>query len=155
MPYYVKVTKKVKEAIVPSYVGVTKTADDNYLLYQSALSSIEGNTLSDRAERVGGAILNIVQAKQEINGTATPATCHTPKIYGGEDETIENPSSDMPSGDAPEYTQGVEIPSVSGDNVARENKDGNDEDDASSNLEENNEDNVNSNQKEESEVNNE
>lgn len=96
MPYYIKVTKKVKESIVPSYVGVSKTADGNYLLYQSALSDIEGNTLTERAEKVGGAILNVLQAREEINGTKTPASCHTPKEYGGDDDISDN--ANMPSG---------------------------------------------------------
>lgn len=155
MPYYIKVTKKVKEAIVPSYVGVSKTADGNYLLYQSALSGIEGNTLSDRAERVGGAILNIVQAKQEINGTTTPATCHTPKIYGGEDETTGSSSSDISGVDAPEFSQGVETPSVDGGDAAAGSNENVSEGDSKTNQGDESEENVNSEQKEESEVNNE
>ena len=33
MPYYVKVTKKVREAILPAYLVVQKTFDGNSLQY--------------------------------------------------------------------------------------------------------------------------
>lgn len=88
MPYYVKVTKKVREAILPAYLVVQKTFDGNYLLFQSALEKVEGNTLSERCERIGGALLTPLEAKAEIKGTSC-LPCHTPKEYGGED-TEEN-----------------------------------------------------------------
>lgn len=88
MPYYVKVTKKVREAILPAYLVVQKTFDGNYLLFQSALEKVEGNTLSERCERIGGALLTPLEAKAEIKG-ASCLPCHTPKEYGGED-TEEN-----------------------------------------------------------------
>lgn len=147
MPYYVKVTKKVKEAIVPSYVGVTKTADGNYLLYQSALSEIEGNTLSERAERVGGALLNVAQARMEINGTTSPAACHTPKEYGGEDETEgeSEPSGEAGASSAADIHQEVEIPSVEVEATASVNMGNNNQEESE----------TSNNNQEESEVNNE
>lgn len=96
MPYYVKVTKKVREAILPAYLVVQKTFDGNYLLFQSALEKVEGNTLSERCERIGGALLTPLEAKAEIKGTSC-LPCHTPKEYGGED-TEENAAPDVDTG---------------------------------------------------------
>lgn len=84
MPYYVKITKKVREAILPAYIVVRRTFDGNYLVYQSALERVEGNTLSERCENVGGALLTPLEAKQEIAGTSCKS-CHTPEAYGGND----------------------------------------------------------------------
>lgn len=96
MPYYVKVTKKVREAILPAYLVVQKTFDGNYLLFQSALEKVEGNTLSERYERIGGALLTPLEAKAEIKGTSC-LPCHTPKEYGGED-TEENTAPGIDTG---------------------------------------------------------
>nr|DAT52381.1 MAG TPA: hypothetical protein [Caudoviricetes sp.] len=85
MPYYVKVTKKVREALLPAYLVVQRTFDDNYLLFQSALSKVEGNTLSERCAAVGGSLITPQEVAGEINGTSS-APCHTPKEYGGDDE---------------------------------------------------------------------
>lgn len=86
MPYYVKVTKKVREALLPAYLVVQRTFDDNYLLFQSALSKVEGNTLSERCAAVGGSLITPQEVAGEINGTSS-APCHTPKEYGGDDES--------------------------------------------------------------------
>lgn len=95
MPYYIKVTKKVKEALLPPSIVGTRTADGNYLLYQSAISSVTGKTLSERAETVGGAMLTQLEAKEEIKGTDSPAYCYTPKMYGGdEDESSSTEDND-------------------------------------------------------------
>lgn len=96
MPYYVKVTKKVREAILPAYLVVQKTFDGNYLLFQSALEKVEGNTLSERCKRIGGALLTPLEAKAEIKGTSC-LPCHTPKEYGGED-TEENTAPGIDTG---------------------------------------------------------
>ena len=96
MPYYVKVTKKVREAILPAYLVVQKTFDGNYLLFQSALEKVEGNTLSERCKRIGGALLAPLEAKAEIKGTSC-LPCHTPKEYGGED-TEENTAPGIDTG---------------------------------------------------------
>lgn len=86
MPYYVKVTKKVREALLPAYLVVQRTFDDNYLLFQSALSKVEGNTLSERCAAVGGSLITPQEVAGEINGTSN-APCYTPKEYGGDDES--------------------------------------------------------------------
>lgn len=98
MPYYVKVTKKVREAILPAYIVVRRTFDGNCLVYQSALEKVEGNTLSERCEKVGGALLTPLEAKQELNGTSCKS-CHTPEAYGG-DDAGETPSPGT-SGEVP------------------------------------------------------
>lgn len=84
MPYYVKVTKKVREAILPAYLVLRRTFDGNYLIYQSALERVEGNTLRERCDNVGGALLTPLEAKEEIAGTSC-RPCYTPKAYGGDD----------------------------------------------------------------------
>lgn len=116
MPYYVKVTKKVREAILPAYLVVQKTFDGNYLLFQSALEKVEGNTLSERCKRIGGALLTPLEAKAEIKGTSC-LPCHTPKGYGGED-TEENtaPGIDTGIGAGSESTNtGTEEPDTAKD----------------------------------------
>lgn len=116
MPYYVKVTKKVREAILPAYLVVQKTFDRNYLLFQSALEKVEGNTLSERCKRIGGALLTPLEAKAEIKGTSC-LPCHTPKEYGGED-TEENtaPGIDTGIGAGSESTNtGTEEPDTAKD----------------------------------------
>lgn len=85
MPYYVKVTKKVREALLPAYLVVQRTFDGNYLLFQSALSRVEGNTLSERCAAVGGSLITPLEVAGEINGTSC-ASCYTPKEYGGDEE---------------------------------------------------------------------
>lgn len=90
MPYYVKVTPKVKEQILPEYVKKPLSKDGNYLLFQNDLIGIEGNTLMDRVNRVGGALLTPEERKAESDGTTdSPAYCYTPKEYGGTDETTD------------------------------------------------------------------
>lgn len=116
MPYYVKVTKKVREAILPAYLVVQKTFDGNYLLFQSALEKVEGNTLSERCKRIGGALLTPLEAKAEIKGTSC-LPCHTPKEYGGEDaEENAAPGVDTGIGAGGEGTDtGTEKPGAAKD----------------------------------------
>lgn len=141
MPYYVKVTKEVREALLPADVSVVKAKDGNYILYQSALANVEGKTLSDRVKYVGGALLTALQAKQEVSGEICEA-CHTPKAYGGSDESEGDPGAAV--GD----NEGVpSIPAVDGGASATDMP-------AVNESEAGTEDNVN-NEKEESEVNDE
>lgn len=85
MPYYVKVTPKVREKILPDYVNKPKSKDGNYLLFQADLIGVEGNTLQERVDHVGGALLTPDECKAERLGTVeTPAECYTPAEYGGE-----------------------------------------------------------------------
>lgn len=88
MKYYVKVTETVAKAIISSGVPLTKTKDGNVLLYQSELNGVEGDNLSERARNIGGSLVPDINAVAEIDGTIdNPASCHTPKAYGGEDES--------------------------------------------------------------------
>lgn len=101
MPYYVKVTKKVREALLPAYLVVQRTFDGNYLLFQSALSKVEGNTLSERCAAVGGSLITPLEVAGEVNGTSC-ASCYTPKEYGG-DEDENNTDGSQPG-------ENIEIP---------------------------------------------
>lgn len=104
MPYYVKVTKKVREALLPAYLVVQRTFDGNYLLFQSALSRVEGNTLSERCAAVGGSLITPLEVAGEINGTSC-ASCYTPKEYGGDEE--ENTEDPQPG-------ENIEVPQPEG-----------------------------------------
>lgn len=102
MPYYVKVTKKVREALLPAYLVVQRTFDGNYLLFQSALSKVEGNTLSERCAAVGGSLITPLEVAGEVNGTSC-ASCYTPKEYGGDED--ENTTEDFRPGENVEVPQ--------------------------------------------------
>lgn len=114
MPYYVKVTKKVREALLPAYLVVQRTFDGNYLLFQSALSKVEGNTLSERCAAVGGSLITPLDVAGEVNGTSC-ASCYTPKEYGGDED--ENTTEDFRPGEnieAPQPGENVEAPKPDG-----------------------------------------
>ena len=79
MAYYVTVKQEVQERILPSFVTGTKSADGNVILFQSDLNGVPGLTLSERAEKVGGALLTPEQTRMEIDGTIeNPAKCFDP-----------------------------------------------------------------------------
>lgn len=110
MPYYVKVTKKVREALLPAYLVVQRTFDGNYLLFQSALSKVEGNTLSERCAAVGGSLITPLEVAGEVNGTSC-ASCYTPKEYGGDED--EDTTEDFRPGEnveVPQPGENVEVP---------------------------------------------
>lgn len=114
MPYYVKVTKKVREALLPAYLVVQRTFDGNYLLFQSALSKVEGNTLSERCAAVGGSLITPLDVAGEVNGTSC-ASCYTPKEYGGDED--ENTTEDFRPGEnieVPQPGENVEAPKPEG-----------------------------------------
>lgn len=114
MPYYIKVTKKVREALLPAYLVVQRTFDGNYLLFQSALSKVEGNTLSERCAAVGGSLITPLDVAGEVNGTSC-ASCYTPKEYGGDED--ENTTEDFRPGEnieAPQPGENVEAPKPEG-----------------------------------------
>lgn len=106
MPYYVKITKKVRDAILPAYLVLRRTFDGNFLIYQSALERVEGNTLRERCDKVGGALLTPLEAKEEISGTICK-TCYTPAAYGGDDNEngTSAPDAGMTGGSG--YVQGA------------------------------------------------
>lgn len=110
MPYYVKVTKKVRETLLPAYLVVQRTFDGNYLLFQSALSKVEGNTLSERCAAVGGSLITPLEVAGEVNGTSC-ASCYTPKEYGGDED--EDTTEDFRPGEnieVPQPGENVEVP---------------------------------------------
>lgn len=110
MPYYVKVTKKVREALMPAYLVVQRTFDGNYLLFQSALSKVEGNTLSERCAAVGGSLITPLKVAGEVNGTSC-ASCYTPKEYGGDED--EDATEDFRPGEnveVPQPGENIETP---------------------------------------------
>lgn len=110
MPYYVKVTKKVREALLPAYLVVQRTFDGNYLLFQSALSKVEGNTLSERCAAVGGSLITPLEVAGEVNGTSC-ASCYTPKEYGGDED--EDATEDFRPGEnveVPQPGENIETP---------------------------------------------
>lgn len=116
MPYYVKVTKKVREALLPAYLVVQRTFDGNYLLFQSALSKVEGNTLSERCAAVGGSLITPLEVAGEVNGTSC-ASCYTPKEYGGDED--EDTTEDFRPGEnieVPQPGENIEAPQP-GENI--------------------------------------
>lgn len=123
MPYYVKVTKKVREALLPAYLVVQRTFDGNYLLFQSALSRVEGNTLSERCAAVGGSLITPLEVAGEINGTSC-APCYTPKEYGGDEEknamgSLQGENIEVPQPEG--NTDGSQIEENTGDSQPSEN----------------------------------
>lgn len=87
MAYYVKVTKQVADKM-----GLTSirnmTADGNVLLWQADLNRIEGDTIFDRATRVGGVALTPQAARLETDGIENPAEVTTPDEYRDDKPTI-------------------------------------------------------------------
>lgn len=100
MAYYVKVTPEVRNRILPSFIG-TKAKDDNIILFQSDLNGVEGLTLSDRAKKVGGALLTAQQAKAEIDGTCEMfSQCYDPDAKKVEDTKVEFTEEDATTDEA-------------------------------------------------------
>lgn len=94
MAYYVKVTPEVRNRILPSFIG-TKAKDDNIILFQSDLNGVEGLTLSDRAKKVGGALLTAQQAKAEIDGTCEMfSQCYDPDAKKVEEEPVKKETTE-------------------------------------------------------------
>lgn len=123
MPYYVKVTPEVKRQILPDYVVKPKSADGNYLLFQTDLIGIEGNTLQERVDHVGGALLTPDERRAEGLGTAEPpAKCYTPIEYGGTAsvQSATKESSSQPVESASAAVADVVIPSVIRDTETNE-----------------------------------
>ena len=94
MAYYVKVTPEVRNRILPSFIG-TKAKDDNIILFQSDLNGVEGLTLSDRAKKVGGALLTAQQAKAEIDGTCEMfSQCYDPDAKKVAEEPVKKETTE-------------------------------------------------------------
>lgn len=80
MAFYIKVTKEVADALKLTAIR-NATADGHTLLWQADVSSIDGDTVFDRAAVVGGVCLTPQQAKGEIDGTENPVQVSTPDKY--------------------------------------------------------------------------
>lgn len=104
MAFYIKVTKQVADKL-----GLTEirnaTADGNVLLWQADVSQFEGDTVFDRAGKIGGVCLYPQQAKEEIDGTTdSPVPVTTPDEYKdveddvNSDENTGGPESDTETG---------------------------------------------------------
>lgn len=132
MPYYVKVTPEVKSQILPDYVVKPKAKDGNYLLFQTDLIGVPGNTLQERVDHVGGALLTPDERRAEGLGTANPpAKCYTPSEYGGTDTHEESSDADNTKGSSqPSATVDVVIPPVIGESSEENVNNNTDESDA-------------------------
>ena len=124
MPYYVKITKQVREVLLPSNLSVTRSFDGNYIVYQSALADVKGDTLMERVEHVGGALLTTMEAKQEMAGEISKE-CHTPEEYddGAKADSVQTDAghmadtrgaADASGAQMTQGTQDVNIPEVDG-----------------------------------------
>lgn len=87
MAYYVKVTKQVADKMGLTAIR-NMTADGNVLLWQADLNQIEGDTIFDRAARVGGVALTPQSARLETDGMDNPAEVTTPDEYKDDEPTI-------------------------------------------------------------------
>ena len=80
MAYYVKVTPTVANHFHLTEIR-NKTADSNYLLWQSELNSVKGYDIFQKTDRCGGAVLTPQYAKSEIVGTKNPVPVFTPSDF--------------------------------------------------------------------------
>lgn len=87
MAFYIKVTKEVSDKLGLTAIR-NKTADGNVLLWQADLNRIEGDTIFERAERIGGKAITAQEAKAEKDGTENPAEVYTPDEYKEDTPTV-------------------------------------------------------------------
>lgn len=87
MAFYIKVTKEVSDKLGLTAIR-NKTADGNVLLWQADLNRIEGDTIFERAERIGGKAITAQEAKAETDGTENPAEVYTPDEYKEDTPTV-------------------------------------------------------------------
>lgn len=87
MALYIKVTKEVSDKLGLTAIR-NKTADGNMLLWQADLNRIEGDTIFERAERIGGMAITDQEAKAETEGTENPAKVYTPDEYKEDTPTV-------------------------------------------------------------------
>lgn len=90
MAFYIKVTKQVADKL-----GLTEirnaTADGNVLLWQADVAQFEGDTVFDRAGKIGGVCLYPQQAKEEIDGTTdSPVPVTTPDEYKDAEDDVNS-----------------------------------------------------------------
>ena len=80
MAFYVKVTKAVSDALGLTAIR-NRTADGCVLLWQADLDRIGGDTIFERAAKVGGVALTPQTAREETEGTDCPVEVYTPDEY--------------------------------------------------------------------------
>lgn len=84
MIYYIKVTPEVARRFCNPVLR-NRTKDGNILLWMGDLNQVPGDTLKERANYVGGALLTTNQANDEYWGyTDDLAGCYTPDYSGGQ-----------------------------------------------------------------------
>ena len=97
MIYYIKVTPEVAKRFC-NLVLRNKTKDGNILLWMGDLNQVPGDTLKERANYVGGALLTTSQANGEYWGyTDDLAECYTPDYFGGQKDTSGSEATDKGS----------------------------------------------------------
>lgn len=107
MAFYIKVSIQVATKIGAPVQHRNQTADGNILLWQADLNAIPGETIFDRAEYVGGVVMQAVDAKMEIDGIEVPAEVTIPEQFldpvvddsvldGTDDETVGEIVSEHP-----------------------------------------------------------
>lgn len=101
MAFYIKVTKEVSDKLGLTAIR-NKTADGNVLLWQSDLNCIEGDTIFDRADRVGGVALTPQSARLETDGMENPEEVYTPDEYKDDTPTVLPEMSDNTSAEVEE-----------------------------------------------------
>ncbi len=68
MAYYIKAKKEVAEKYHQLSL-INQTADGCYLLWQSDLATVKGDTIFERAANIGGIALTPEEAREETLGT--------------------------------------------------------------------------------------
>lgn len=80
MAFYVKVTKEISD-FLGNTENYMKSADGCVLRWQADFNNIPGTTLSERAAKVGGAVLTPYEAVQERDGVGNIHVVSTPDEY--------------------------------------------------------------------------
>lgn len=89
MAFYVKITKKVADKIGAPVDERNKTADGNILLWQADLDAVQGATIFDRAEFVGGVVLTPSEARNETLEAEGGAEVFVPEYF---EDRVQSPN---------------------------------------------------------------
>lgn len=85
MGKYIKVSPFVAEQLNLAHIRQQAT-DGNYILWQQDLAGVEGETLEERCQYIGGVIIDRNKGKEELKGTDDPV----PVMEGSEDDLPDN-----------------------------------------------------------------
>lgn len=100
MIYYIKVTPEVAKRFCNPVLR-NRTKDGNILLWMGDLNQVPGDTLKERANYVGGALLTTNQANDEYWGyTEDLAGCYTPDYFGGQKDNDTSDSEETSEDEA-------------------------------------------------------